>query len=286
MKKRRITLPLILVLILFVSIFCIMTGLKVYAANNNEETKNYKYQQSIHDKRDDGWIYVFQIYYPETKNDKKVYMFDGYNLKYKELENHYVPVIDKETQTEIDRIIPEYVTLSISNKYREDIKKIAEYFNEKQFSKKIVKEDLNDLNILEFDKDYLLEIFNKTIESPPKYEVGEYYDASFIDRVNMKSSDESLNGEWQLSYLIDFGYISEVNIEFISSNNEYVLSSNNNQNVFMYNNLSSEIDMIEKSIIENQSFNISNLKYSKNSNNISYRSDLTNLLSKAEELIK
>ena len=40
-------------------------------------------------------------------------------------------------------------------------------------------------------------------------------DNSFADKVNADSTDKTMSGEWQVVYLMDYGYISEVNIEFI-----------------------------------------------------------------------
>ena len=41
--------------------------------------------KSQYDNLNDGWIYYFKIVYPETGGDKS-YVFNGYNLKYKEMD--------------------------------------------------------------------------------------------------------------------------------------------------------------------------------------------------------
>ena len=87
--------------------------------------------------------------------------------------------------------------------------------------------------------------------------------------------------------MIDFGYISEVNIEFITDKKEYILSSSNTKSILTYSNLQNEINNIEKQIIEKQSFDIdisTNAIYSANSkNNIVSNNDLKELIQKAND---
>lgn len=227
-------------------------------ANSNElavEGVSYSSQRSTHDVKEDGWVYVFEITYAENKQDPNLYIFDGYNLKYKELEGYYVPVIDKKTGEVLDRVNPSYITLSISETYKEDIYKIGDFFNEKQFIKKITIDDLKDLEIKKFEKSYLVELFNKAIDAELKTKTGDYMDNSFVDKVKVDSTDKTMNGEWQVAYLMDYGYISEVNIEFINENGSYLSDEvKNTRMISDKQELFESIQQIEKEIIEMQSF--------------------------------
>lgn len=218
--------------ILKVCILVFVVGLVVLnvsktQAKSIEPVKVSYSQRSTYDKKGDGWIYVFEIYYPDNNNDR-VYMFDGYNLKYKELDGYYVPVINKETNEELYRVTPEYITLSISENSKEDISKIVKFFNEKQFNNKITTDDLNELDIKTIDKSYLVSIFNSTLDADLKTEPGKYYNSGYVGRVNVKSSDVNNPGEWQASYILSFGNMYEVNIEFISEDGKYLSDKTSN----------------------------------------------------------
>ncbi len=285
--RKNIRIALFLFFVIGITT-CIILGSNVNAEGNNLSGRTIKYlsQKSLHVHEKDDWIYVFEIYYPEDNQDKIMYLFDGYNLKYEKMDDYYIPLINKETGEEIDKIIPNYITLSISKQYKEDIRNITSFFNLKQFTKPITLKDLDDLKTKNIDKNYLVNIFNNAMNSTIKNTPGKYIDKSFLDRVNVESSNTNLNGKWQLSYLIDFGYISEVNIEFISDDGEYILSDSNVQNTLTYKKIFEEINLIEKSIIENQSFDISESIKNINSidsNDVSINNDLIELLSKANE---
>lgn len=144
MIKKRLLFSLAAISI---ATLVIIGNVNANESNMNAENVSYTSQKSIHDIKNDGWIYLFEINYQNNVNDKKLYIFDGYNLKYDKLDGYYIPVIDSTTGKEVDRVIPNYITLGISEKYKEDIKKISDFFNEKQFTNKITLKDLNSLNI-------------------------------------------------------------------------------------------------------------------------------------------
>ena len=271
---KKVKIPAIILLI----VLCVaLAGGETIANAQDIETINYS-QKSTYDEKDDGWVYVFEINYPDVENEDRVYMFDGYNLKYKQLDGYYVPVIDNETKEEITRITPEYITLSISEDYKDDIEKIVNYFNEKQFNNKITINDLLGLDIEVVSKEYLVDIFNKTIDSELESNPGQYIDSNFYGKVNVSSTDEEMKGEWQATYLLRYGEIYDINIEFIDENGNYLSDSTSNLD------LTEEIEEIEKNIVDTQTIYSNTATRSANSNNIS-NSDLNNLLQKAQEKI-
>lgn len=250
-----------------------------------ENKGSYTSQRSIHDIKSDGWVYVFEIDYPDNKKDKNMYIFDGYNLKYKELDGFYVPYINSKTGEEIDRIIPNYITLSISETYKKDIRKIGDFFNKQQFNDKITIDNLKDLEIKNFSKEYLVDMFNKALASELKTTPGEYYDSSFIDKTSVTSTDENMIGEWQISYLLDFGYISDVNIEFIDSEGNYLSDVAQNKNASATGKtMFSNIQEMENNIVKTQKIesSLENLAKEK----IAINSDLDKLLNKFSKKLK
>ena len=275
MKNKKIAIIIILLMIV-ASVFIINTA---YASSYAVPYT----QKSVYEEKEDGWIYVFEILYEEGKNNR--YIFDGYNLKYDELDGYYVPVVDKATGEILYKASTEYITLSISEKYGKDIEMISKYFNEKQFEKEITINDLKDLKTKHFDKEYLVNLFNKTINSEMKKEPGEYLDAHFNDKVVIESSNNEMPGKWQLSYLMEYGKIKHLNIEFISSSGEFL--SDKVENISMEEReLLNEIEILEQDIVESQIVptQAENIKsYSTNEIDQSPISDLSKLLSKFEE---
>lgn len=273
----------ILTLGCIIAIICISVVTGHVNANSSElavENVAYSSQRSTHDAKDDGWVYVFEIAYAKNEKDPNLYIFDGYNLKYKELEGYYVPIIDKETGKELDRVTASYITLSISETHKDDIYRIGDFFNKKQFVDKISVNDLKDLEIKNFEKSYLVEIFNKAIEAELKTKTGNYMDNSFVDRVNVDSTDKTMTGEWQVVYLMDYGYISEVNIEFIDKTSGLYLSDavGNSRTVSDKLELFKLIEQIEKEIIETQSFSpLSSSLTSRSLENTNSSNDLNRL---------
>ncbi|MBR3523981.1 MAG: hypothetical protein IKN87_04820 [Bacilli bacterium] len=205
-------------------------------------------EQSVFDDKGNGWIYNFEIIYIDGE-EKLNYIFDGYNLKYKPVgKEYYVSYNDLETGKEIDRIPARYATLSTSEVYRNDVALINKYFNEKQFKNKITINDLKDLKITKMDKKYLVDLFNRTISSDIMNESGKYIKAPSLDIKTIDMEDGS--GNWQIMYILDYGYISNIEIEFISEDNKNLsdkkdLSSDEKK-------LLSEIDNLEDRIIKEQ----------------------------------
>lgn len=229
---------------------------------------------------DDGWFYAFEISYPKDTSYNITYMFDGYNLKYKELDGYKVPVKDEKGNI-LYEVSPNYITLSISKDHKSDIHLINDYFNEKQFQSTISSKDLVDLKLDIIDKDLIINCFNKAIISDMQKTPGKYYDKSFVNRISTKSTSKDLVGEWQLSYLNNFGYIKEAKIEFIFEDGTYLsdLAKKDNNYLDLLNN----IKTIENKIISNQSYT-DTVSYVKNvKTKYSINKDLVNLLNKTEE---
>lgn len=272
--NKKIKLPLLLsIMITFVLIVGItMKSMKVAKA---EEIKKVTYsQKSYFDYKEDGWVYNFEIDYPND-DGKIVYMFDGYNLKYKELEGYYVPVIEKGTGKILDKIIPEYITLSISEDYREDIVKIVNFFNQEQFDKEINLSDLEDLQLEKIDKSYLVYIFNKTLNADLKTEPGEYYNSSVLGKVNVISSDENMPGEWQAIYILDYGNVEKVNVEFIDKSGNYVLNDESTSSKYK--------EFYNQSIAVENDLTNNNIKSTKTTLTKNYNKDLILLMEKLTE---
>ena len=273
MNKRKKILK-----ISIIGLFAIICSVVVISISNASAETNEKVSyshRSAYDEKEDGWIYAFEVFYPNLESEDNIYMFDGYNLKYKQLEGYYVPVIDSSSNEIIDKITPEFSTLSISEKYGKDIKNIVDYFNQKQFGGKISVDDLKDLIVYNFDKEYIVGLYNKAVESELKSKPGEYVESHSIGKVYAESTDDDVKGEWQLSYLMDYGDIYKVNIEFINENGNY-LSDKSEKNEFE-STMMEKANNIEKNININEKRSVR--KSISNNSSDSVNKDLNNLIS-------
>lgn len=276
MKKKNIVSGMILFGIIVLGV--ISVNAQSFYAYSNEIAYTEK---SIFDKQDDGWIYGFEIIYENT-SDKRTYIFDGYNLKYEESDEYYIPYIDAQTGEELSRIKSQFATLSTSKKYREDINSIDNYFDSKQFNEIITLEDLQDLNVKNIDKSYLVKLFNQAFNSEMKNTPGKYIDSQFLTKETISSSDDNLSGKWQVICLQSYGDIFDINIEFISDKGEYILDQNKKMSLYSNDNFLNQIENVEKSIISSQEVRTDVLE----DNGITNNEDLKKLLNGLAEKLK
>jgi len=272
MKRKGIILSAVCMAILLIGV------LTVHAQSSNKkpmvDSELGYTERSVFDEKEDGWVYGFEIIYVEEEQTVN-YIFDGYNLKHKPTgTEYYISYKDMETGEEIERIPSMYATLSTSEEYRDEIKEINKFFNNKKFTKEIKIDDLSDLKINKISKEYLTDLFNKTIKSQIKTNPGEYIKAPALECKTQTSSDQDNPGEWQVMYIIDYGYISNIEIEFIPKNDTNVKSTSNLFN--QYSQEFNEIDKLEKEIINKQSTSSDSLTES--SSILKANSDLNNLL--------
>lgn len=199
MRNKAVIASLVLS-ILAIGLFTV-NAQNSYSTNSN----NVEYtKRSVYDEKEDGWVYGFEIVYV-TKDSSINYIFDGYNLKHRPSGTEYYVSYKDEEGNEIERIPSKYATLSTSEKYRDDIKKINEFFNENKFEQIISLNDLSELDITEIKKEYLVDLFNRTINSKIKTSAGNYLDIPSLDWKVQTSTDENYPGEWQVMYIMDYG---------------------------------------------------------------------------------
>lgn len=230
--------------------------------------------KSSYSKKEDGWIYVFKIYYP-TGSNERVYNFNGYNLKYQELEEHKIVVVSETTNEVLYEVAPEYVSMVTSKKYQDEIFKIRDYFNYRQFDSEITVEELNDLNITVVSKQFLVEMFNEAISSNLEKVDGEYANAPFVGITSIESTDTELKGKWQAAYILKNGDIYDVNIEFIDENGMYLSDISESSMTQKEKETFNNIRKLEKNIIDSKSiYSTSNTIDSK----VTFSSDIDKLL--------
>lgn len=266
-----------------------MTGLFVANAENQksdsmvDSTNEVLYTvKSVYDEKEDGWVYGFEIDYIKDSNNR-IYNFDGYNLKYKKLDGYYVALLDENNQ-EVGQLSSKYITLSISKYHKDEVKMINQFFNEKKFDNVISISDLNELNITKFDKGYIVDLFNRTINSEMKSNPGKYFNDEFVNKVSKRATIDGIDGEWQIAYINDYGNLLSFNIEFIDNDGNYLSDIiNNKQATEKQTKIYNDIQNIENNIVKTQTVKLNTSTNTKNLNSvelysISEYSELDNLL--------
>lgn len=266
-----------------------ITGLFVANAENQksdsmvDSTNEVLYTvKSVYDAKEDGWFYGFEIDYIKDSNNR-IYNFDGYNLKYKNLDGYYVALLDENNQ-EVGQLSSKYITLSISKYHKDEVKIINQFFNEKKFDNVISLSDLDELNITKFDKGYIVDLFNRTINSEMKSNPGKYFDDEFVNKVSKRATVDGIDGEWQIAYINDYGNLLSFNIEFIDNDGNYLSDIiNNKQATEKQTKIYNDIQNIENNIVKTQTVKLNTSTNTKNLNSvelysISEYSELDNLL--------
>ena len=257
MVKKIFGLSLCIILLLFSS-----------GCNKEESIENdgLSYvSKCVYVDKQDGWFDYFCIELSKKDKTKSSvdgnyefnqdtnYIFDGINLKYQTIENHYIPIYDK-TNKEVDKVDAPYPSLSVSATYRDEIKRINTFFSNKKFTKKITVEDLKDLQLDKIDKETLVNLFNMAYEKDP-IELGKYINLPSI----LVTSSISNNGyQFQVGYFAEYGNITKINIEVIYDDGTYLSDLiSNGDSTNEQEELYKKINSIENSVISNQNFDIS-----------------------------
>lgn len=134
-----------------------------------------RYAEKIYfEEREDGWYNYFWMDTIDKDRRDLTYSFGGCNIKYPKLDGYNVLVFEG---GEIVGRIPTNPTLAVSEKtingvmQWEEINKIRDFFNDKQFNRVITPKDLNSLKLYHFSKDELVRMYNNAFEKPFKTEV-------------------------------------------------------------------------------------------------------------------
>ena len=244
--------------LLFVITLTIVTAIVVVLKYNSNYTGDKKTQLTYVEKCsfkeiDTDWIYSMCIDYKKNDSDKKItnVYFDGLNMKYTNLPNHYVAYIDSYTNEIIEKVPTNFVSLGNGEKTREEVDEINIFFNSQLFNKEINMDDLINLHISNVDKSVLVDMYNEAYNLDEK-DAGKYISKSFMGAV---SSDYSSNYKYTITYIIDYGYVSNLNIELVYTDGTHLsdlIRSGNATNEEI--KLQNKFNEIEKEIIDNNDF--------------------------------
>lgn len=226
MKKRLLCFTVIIAL-LFSFSACDKTE-KV----QNEEKIFPRYDTYASKELDGGWFLYGdyqEIYTPEGKPAEGCcFYLEGVNLKYRNLKDFAIPVIDDATGEISHYITPNVFAMGTNNEYEVIFEKLGKYLTERKQSPDLTVEELSFIEIEDklFTKDDVVYLYNTVFENyKPRNEEnnimrGKYKNISY----DQLQRGPELNGySWQAGYLINSnGNIDKLNIELIYSDGQYL----------------------------------------------------------------
>lgn len=250
MSKNKIFF-LILISIISIILLCMFNDIKK-SKNDSTSSTDYAERMAYIEKKNGWYFYMYE-------NNFKELFFDGCNLKYPNLKGYYINIYTDKTETVIYEKIPTFATLSTSdfiknNKLeRDEVVEIDNFFNEKQFNRKVEEIDLNDLNLENFDKKDILTLYN-TLQ-----------DKNYSDYLTKFKLSECkiLEDNFDSGYKLNVGILAErkgiavVRIDIVYNDNQYLsdLVQNDkatNSQKEIFNNFKK----IEQYIVSNQEIDI------------------------------
>lgn len=220
-----------------------------------------------------GWICKMEIYYlPDWAIEGTTdYSYNCVNIKYKELLgfNYYNFNTYMNKYYLDDMNYPSYMH---NTSYRNELNQIYKYFKEHKFNETITINDLDKLNLKLIDKDTLVEVYNKAINSELIDSYGNYPN-SFHGVFNYEYTSYETGETYVVGFYLDiFGYIRNIyidtkngdyyNRDLIDKVNKYNTSNDDKKYILkQLLNKKDKFDKIEDYIISNQTFSIpENLK--------------------------
>lgn len=238
----------------------LLSLLLVCGCSNKTETKEPKdfdrqdMEKTAYLEKEDGWVFELSLIYSDKQKDEiNYYAIEGYNLKYKELEGYStINMIDKqgEVLNTTSTIMPTFNNNEIK---RNEIKELNSYLKQKNFNTKISIENLNDYHLNILSKEELVQLYNTALDKKVR-KIGSYLNLPHASCIQMNSKQ---NETFQLSYILDYGDIGKVNIEYLDADGMYlsdkVLNGTASEKEIQ---AQKEIDELEEKIIKENTHEI------------------------------
>lgn len=208
--------------------------------------------------KENGWIFQLIIESMEQdENNNRSFHFDGTNMKHQSLEGIHMAVKD-ENGNEVGQgkvKIPHY---SYVEAYRNELDKINSYFEQKNWKEKITIEDLSDLELEYFEKEDIVAVFHLAIQDETYKNQFGPYNIVESDCIQKKLSN---GATLQLSFFNNYGYVRELNIEYLFPDGSYLSDKVVHKNA---NDLEVQaqlyLDRIEQEFLKTQTIQLTDVK--------------------------
>lgn len=247
----------LIITVLFLIILC--------ACSNTEAEPELEYLRQDKNsvlKLSDGWYLYYEreeVYDSNGAFTQAYCSCDGVNLKYKNLTDFNIPLIDMNSGKVAGSVPPSVHFLKMNKIYEEKMKAIEKVLNSRPTVDNLTVEELKDVDIsgLIFSLDDVVNVYNKAMSGGTK-EFGKYMNISSSNIV----SDTLLDGyQWQVGYFILSGHIVAIDIEVIYDDGRYLSDINENQLSDSQKELLQKIEDIRNNILANGNFLGSNLDF-------------------------
>ena len=242
------------ILIIFLTLY--LTGCEKEKEEEKEVITELGFTEKCAYEEGNPWLYYFCISYTKDENGNftipSYYDFNGVDMA-KKLNNDdfCMETFDVNTGEKLYEMKVEQQILLYYRPADEDVEKIHDYFEEKRFERSITLEDLKDLELSYVNKDIIVDLFNKALDSTEPT-LGKYltipFQSSYDKRVN--------NGVLKVGYILDYGHIKFLKIDFLYDEINIHLSDliANNQATSEQQSDYEHILELSDLIISNQSF--------------------------------
>lgn len=227
-------------------------------------------QNMAFQEQDNGWVYYMSIQYHKTdinspsiagnydKNETDVYAnFDGINLKYKEIENAYLPVVDGETGEEISQGSVKIPTLTTLQTVKDEVKAINDFLFEKKFTSPISVADLQPITCDNIDKQLLVDLYNQALENEPQG-FGMF---GKLPAANLLQVKDSAGRTWQGGYMGNYGSTGIVRFECIQDKQHFSNLIEAGTADETQTKIQANLDQMETWIMDTQVFSIEDIEW-------------------------
>lgn len=196
------------------------------ACSKQEDTSEPEYSRQDRNailQLSDGWYLYYdreEVYDANGGFIKAYCSLDGVNLKYKNLSDFNMRLVNADTGEVTGSVSPSVHYFQMNKTYEDKIAPIAGILENRPAAADLTLKELqgNDISDLCFTLDDVVKVYNAAMENGVK-EFGKYMNISVSDIV----SDPMLDGyQWQVGYYILSGQIAAVDIELIYADGRYL----------------------------------------------------------------
>ncbi len=222
-----------------------------------QTTDTYRHDKTAVSELSDGWFFFCD--YEEIYNADGSYLdtyctVDGANLKYQNLSDFNISIINSDTGEVTGYITPSVNSLCMNKNYNDKLTEVSQYLKCRENNSALTEEELSfiDTEDMIFRKSDVVNIYNTAMKNLiNSNDSGKYLYISFSD---IRKGTQVGDYHWQVGYLIFTGNIAAINIELIYSDGKYLSNIDSSNLTKQQEKLIFEIEKVENNIMNQQTF--------------------------------
>ncbi len=211
-KKKTIIISAIIILLLTISFIILILNKKSTQSSRTQPNTEAHFPMKIaYIEKEDGWVCSFKIEYLQNIEMPYSYYYDCDNFKYKELYGFEATGTEADEGGTFTYIAgTNHPSYGFNRDYRNDLTAISTFFQEKNFTRSITTEDLNDLKLDYINKEEILTLYNQAITSKTIDTYGNYPNMA---ETYLTTSMTKNGYTWYLGFLSARGNIQYVYLD-------------------------------------------------------------------------